>query len=268
MVLFPPAKINLGLNVLYKRTDGYHELDTVMLPVPLFDVLEILEDKRFSFHQSGLTIAGESSDNLCVRAYKRLHEEFELPTVYMHLRKEIPMGAGLGGGSSDAAYVLKGLNQLFHLNLSDQDLEEYAAELGSDCSFFIKNQAQFCTGRGEILSECNVDLKGKFLKIVNPGIHVGTKEAYAGVVFRQNHKSTLDVVHQPMATWKDELINDFETSVFQLHPTLKEIKNELYNEGAIYAAMSGSGSTMFALYNEKPSLSFHNKNYMEKILEL
>ncbi len=268
MILFPPAKINLGLNVLRKREDGYHDLDTCMLPIPLCDVLELLPSEQFEYHQTGLTIPGSTDDNLCVKAYNMLKAHYNLAPVYMHLRKEIPMGAGLGGGSADAAYVLKGLNKLFELNLSNSKLEEFAAQLGSDCSFFVKNEAQIARGRGEILSPCALDLKGMYLKIINPGIHVGTKEAYAGVLPNADGASVSSLIESPIEFWKDRLKNDFEGSVFSAHPILLDVKENLYDEGAIYAAMSGSGSTMFGIFKEEPTLSFQNNStWMERVLE-
>jgi 4-diphosphocytidyl-2-C-methyl-D-erythritol kinase len=266
MILFPPAKINLGLNVLFKRDDGYHELDTCMISIPLCDALEILPAKEFSFHQTGLVIPGNEEDNLCVRAYKLMVENFKVAPVYIHLRKEIPMGAGLGGGSANASFVLKGIKEIYKINCSDSELENIAAELGSDCPFFIKDEAQIAKGRGEVLSPCNVDLTGYFIKIIYPGIHVGTKEAYAGIVFGKNEYSIKEIVESPIETWHERLINDFEASVFSLHPELAEIKNKLYSEGAIYAAMSGSGSTLFGIYRQEPTKSFlANSNYLEVI---
>ena len=268
MILFPSAKINLGLNVLRKRDDGFHEIESVMLAIPFYDVLEVLEYHEFQFHQTGLTISGTLSENLCVRAYEILKKDHDLPPVYMHLRKEIPMGAGLGGGSADAAFVLKGINLLFDLGLKDSALECYAAQLGSDCPFFVHGDAQIAKGRGEQLQPIDLNLKGYYLKIVNPGIHVGTKEAYAGIVFRSSHEPIEHTISLSPDKWKDTLINDFEASVFALHPALQIIKDRLYGEGAVYAAMSGSGSTMYALYSEKPELTFEDHGYLEKVLSL
>jgi 4-diphosphocytidyl-2-C-methyl-D-erythritol kinase len=266
MILFPPAKINLGLNVLFKREDGYHELDTCMVPIPFTDVLELLPAEEFSFHQSGLFIPGNSEDNLCIKAYRSMVENFSISPVYIHLRKEIPMGAGLGGGSADAAYVLKGIKELFNVDCSTAKLEELAAQLGSDCPFFIKNQAQIAKGRGELLSSCNLDLKGYYIKIVNPGIHIGTKEAYAGIVFGKNERTIQEIVEGPIENWRMQLKNDFETTAFALHPELIKIKEKLYAEGAVYAAMSGSGSTMFGIYKVEPKLTFTPAtNYLEII---
>lgn len=268
MIFFPPAKINLGLKVLHKREDSYHELDTCMVPIPLFDVLELLPSSEFSFQQTGLTIPGNSVDNLCVRAYELMRNTFKIPPVYMHLRKQIPMGAGMGGGSSDAAYVLLGLKELFSIQCSQCTLEELAGRLGSDCPFFIKNEAQIAKGRGEVLSPCQLDLKGYYLKIVNPGIHIGTKEAYEGIVFDTNKSPVQSIVEGPISLWKNALKNDFETSVFKLYPKLEQIKEGLYSEGAIYAAMSGSGSTLFGIFKNEPQKSFANlPQYSEYILK-
>jgi 4-diphosphocytidyl-2-C-methyl-D-erythritol kinase len=265
MIIFAPAKINLGLNVLFKRPDGYHELDTCMLPVPLYDVLELLKSEKFEFYQTGIVVPGSSEDNLCIKAYQLLKNEFDLPPVYMHLRKEIPMGAGLGGGSSDASHVLKGLNELFELGLSIQELEDRSAKLGSDCPVFIQNKAQIAQGRGEVLKPCKVDLSGYWIKLIHPGIHVGTKEAYAGIVFSDNNKSVQTIVEGPIEEWKSGLKNDFETSVFALHPALAKVKTDLYQEGAVFAAMSGSGSTVFGIFRDEPQSTNLTAGYSEFI---
>ncbi len=269
MILFPPAKINLGLNVPFKREDGYHEIETCMYPIPFLDILEILPAEKFSFLQTGLVIPGNDADNLCVKAYHLMKERYSLPPVYIHLRKEIPMGAGMGGGSADAAYVLKGLNELFELGVSEEELEKMAGLLGSDCPFFIKNEAQIAKGRGEVLSSCALTLNGYFLKIINPGIHIGTREAYAGIQFGTVTKSIKEIVEGPINTWKNELKNDFEAHIFEMHPSLMNLKNQLYAEGAIYAAMSGSGSTMFGIFKHEPSLTFSStEGFVEKIVRL
>lgn len=264
MILFPPAKINLGLNVLRKRDDGYHEIETVMMPILLTDVLEILPAKEFSFHQSGLEIEGTTSDNLVVRAYEVLKDAHNLSPVYIHLLKNIPMGAGLGGGSADATYTLIGLNQLFDLGLSRDELRNYAATLGSDCAFFVDNEPQLARGRGEILSPIHVDLKGYYIKLIHPGLHIGTKEAYAHVSISENQSSIEEIIRRPIANWKNELINAFERSAFQLYPEIKRIKEDLYAEGAIYASMTGSGSAVYGIFKEEPGAS--NSSYFERIL--
>lgn len=267
MILFPPAKINLGLNVLYKRDDGYHEIESCMIAIPFYDVLEIIPAEVFSFQQTGKTVACDQEDNLCVKAYRLLASNYSLPNnVAIHLRKEIPMGAGLGGGSADASYVVRGLVALFNLGISEDDQRELVAQLGSDCPFFISEKPQIATGRGEILQPINVNLSAYFLKIINPGIHIGTKEAYDGIQFSDNSISISAILAQPIEHWKAQLKNDFERTVFKNHPTLAQIKASLYEEGAIYAAMSGSGSTLFGIFKEEPKLTFSHENYLECIM--
>ena len=241
MILFPPAKINLGLKVLKKRSDGYHEIDTCMLAIPLTDVLEIIPSKEFEFKQTGNTIDGDQESNLCVKAFRLFQERYDIPNAYIHLRKQLPMGAGLGGGSADASYVLKGLNTIFDVSLSDDQLREMASELGSDCPFFISDAVQLGRGRGTELSEFDLDLSGYYLKVINPEIHVGTQEAYAGITFSDVSDGVEEVLKLPISEWKDLLKNDFEPSIFKRYPLIEELKSQLYAEGAIYAAMSGSG---------------------------
>ena len=253
MILFPPAKVNLGLHILFKREDDYHEIETCMIPIPFTDILEITEADEFEFLQTGLPIPGNLDTNLCVRAFQLMKQKFAIPNVRIHLRKQIPMGAGLGGGSSDAAFVLKGLNELFNLNIPNADLEIFAAQLGSDCPFFIENKPQIARGRGEVLSYIHLDLKGKHLILLNPGIHVGTKQAYGGAQPRMASKNILEVLSGSINTWQTELVNQFEESVFSIHPRFKELKDMLIEMGADYASMSGSGSSLFGIFNEKPA---------------
>lgn len=252
MISFPNAKINLGLHITYKRKDGYHEIETCMVPIPLYDALEIILDKKPSWNSSGLDIPGEAKDNLILKAEKLLKKDFQgLPALSIHLHKNIPMGAGLGGGSADGAFALKLMNNLFDLHLDDFFLEEYAAELGSDCPFFIENTPKIARGRGEILEPIDLSLKGSYLVLINPGIHVGTKEAYSGVT-PSPPKVRLEEVLADRSRWKAELVNDFEASIFKNHPTIAAIKEKMYSEGAFYAAMSGSGSSVFGLFDKKP----------------
>jgi 4-diphosphocytidyl-2-C-methyl-D-erythritol kinase len=253
MILFPPAKVNLGLHILFKREDDYHEIETGMIPIPFTDILEITEADKFEFLQTGLAIPGNLDTNLCVKAFQLMKQKFAIPNVQIHLRKQIPMGAGLGGGSADAAYVLKGLNDLFKLNVSISELENLSAQLGSDCAFFIEHKPQIARGRGEVLSEINVDLKGKYLILLNPGIHVGTKEAYDGVQPRAASKRIEKVLSGSVDTWQSELLNQFEESIFPKFPLIKELKDSLIQLGAVYASMSGSGSSVFGIYKEKPT---------------
>jgi 4-diphosphocytidyl-2-C-methyl-D-erythritol kinase len=250
MVSFPHAKINLGLNVIRKRPDGFHDLETCFYPVPWTDVLEIIPAKNFGFSSSGLPIEGDSKNNLCVRAYNLLAKDFNLPPVQIHLHKVIPMGAGLGGGSSDGAFTLRQLNASFALGISNEKLAGYAAHLGSDCAFFIEDQPKLATGRGEILSSIEISLKGKFIVIVKPDIHVSTADAFAGIVPRQSDINIREVVQLPITQWKLSLKNDFEETVFKKYPVIRDVKTRLYAMGAEYASMSGSGSSVFGIFEE------------------
>jgi len=261
MILFPNAKINLGLHVLSKRKDGYHDIETCMVPIPLFDALEIILDKKTTFTSTGLEIPGNEKDNLILKALKLIRKDFnEMPPVNIHLHKNIPMGAGLGGGSADAAFALKLYNNLFDLFLEDWFLEDYAAVLGSDCPFFIENTPKIATGRGEILEEVKVDLKGKWILLVNPKLHIGTKEAYAGLTPKLPDHSIKDLLPN-RDLWKEHLVNDFETSIFKIYPQIDKLKKEMYERGAFYAAMSGSGSTVFGLFDEEPDADRFEEEY-------
>lgn len=252
MLTFPNIKINLGLSITEKRPDGYHNLETVFYPVNLEDALEIRTspeaEKKITLHQYEMEIAGSPEDNLVAKAYSLLDKEFHLPPVEIHLYKHIPSGAGLGGGSSDAAFMLKLLNEQFHLNLSEEQLEIYAATLGADCAFFIKNKPVYAEGIGNIFSPIELSLKGYQIMIVKPDVFVSTREAFANIHPHHPEYPVKEVIRRPVAEWKDTLINDFEASVFPQHPVIGEIKQELYNQGAIYASMSGSGSSVFGLF--------------------
>ncbi|MGE5109039.1 MAG: 4-(cytidine 5'-diphospho)-2-C-methyl-D-erythritol kinase [Sphingobacteriales bacterium] len=259
MVIFPNCKINLGLNIIGKRMDGFHDLETVFYPVPLKDALEIIQnpgsDSPIEFSQSGITVQGKEADNLCIKAYYLLKKYFpELPSIKMHLHKTIPMGAGLGGGSSDGAFALKLLNKKFQLGLSNEQLIDFALQLGSDCPFFIINKPCFATGRGECLETITLDLSVYSIVIVNPGIYINTAWAFTNITPRITAKSIKEIIQQPIETWKDELINDFEKPVFENHPEIKVIKEKMYDSGAVYASMSGSGSTVYGVFDYKPDL--------------
>jgi 4-diphosphocytidyl-2-C-methyl-D-erythritol kinase len=257
MLSFPNAKINLGLYITEKRTDGYHNLLTCFLPIPWNDVLEIVPAETVAFKQTGLTIPGNPEDNLCVKAYRLLQKDFDLPPVLIHLHKIVPMGAGLGGGSSDAAFVLKNLNVQFALGLSETQLEVYAAQLGSDCAFFVRNRPAIATGRGEVLNDFPPNFKGLYLVVVYPAVHVSTAEAYGGVKPRPFEGDFTMLLSQP-TRWKDELHNQFEETIFPKYPILAEIKQQLYDQGAWYAAMSGSGSAVFGLFKEKVDIKIRD----------
>ena len=254
MVVFPHCKINLGLQIVSKREDGYHDIETCFYPVPWCDALEVIKSDQFQFTHSGISIPGREEDNLCVKAYQLLKRDFDLQPINLHLHKVIPTGAGLGGGSSDAAFMLRALNSIFNLGLSDGELRKYASTLGSDCSFFVGDNPMLGSGRGEILSETLVSLKGKHLVLVKPNIHISTAEAYAGVIPKRPDHSINEILAQPIADWKQKLKNDFEESVFKRHPQIEVIKNELYNQGALYSSMSGSGATVFGIFDSKPDL--------------
>ena len=253
MIAFPHCKINLGLSIVAKRADGYHELETVFYPVALQDMVEIVHSNEHStnvqFTHSGLAIPGDETQNLCVKAYHLLKKDFpNIPPVKMHLHKKIPMGAGLGGGSSDGTAVLTLLNEQFKLGLHTHQLIDYAAQLGSDCPFFVYDTACHATGRGEILKTFPCDLSNYKIALIHPGIHVSTAWAFSQLQPHAKEKSLAAIVAQPIETWKTTLLNDFEAPIFLAHPILQEIKNELYAQGAIYASMSGSGSSIFGIF--------------------
>lgn len=268
MVQFPNCKINIGLNIVAKRTDGYHDLETVFYPVAIKDALEVIRSTETTFQVSGLAVAGNEEDNLCLKAYRLLKQDFpELPQVSIHLLKAIPMGAGLGGGSSNGAFMLSMLNKKFQLQLTNEQLINYALQLGSDCPFFIINSPCFATGRGEKLTPVHVDLSAYRLVVVNPGIHVSTKEAFSKLTPKTPAKPVQEAIEQPVDTWRKNIVNDFEEAVFRLYPEIKEIKTTLYSAGAIYASMTGTGSTVFALFEASsiPDFLFPGHYYIKVI---
>ncbi|MDD4969631.1 MAG: 4-(cytidine 5'-diphospho)-2-C-methyl-D-erythritol kinase [Paludibacter sp.] len=252
MVVFPNAKINLGLNVTERRPDGYHNIETVFYPIGLSDVLEVEASENcmdYSFSSAGIELGGDPEDNLIVKAYRLLRSEHQFPAIDISLIKQIPFGAGLGGGSADAAFMLKALNELFELKITPKKLEKYAALLGADCPVFIKNKPVFATGIGNVFTPIKISLKGKFLVLVKPDIHVSTPEAYSLVVPEIPQVSLLELILQPMAEWKNVIKNDFEKSVFTKYPAIETIKNNLYELGAVYASMSGSGSSVYGIFD-------------------
>ena len=260
MISFPIAKINLGLNVVEKRPDGYHNLQTVFYPVPIKDALEVqVMDEAFpseydcDLKVSNITIEGDEQRNLVVRAYQLLKQDFPtLPRIHTHLWKGIPTQAGMGGGSSDCAYMMLLLNQQFQLGLTDQQLIDYAAKLGADCAFFILSRPCYAEGIGEKLQPIDLSLSGYYIAVVRPDIPVPTKEAFSRIRPHYPAQNCRKTVTQPVDTWRDTLINDFEESVFALHPEIGDIKQQLYDMGATYAAMSGSGSALFGLFKKQP----------------
>lgn len=259
MVTFPNAKINLGLDVVEKRPDGYHNLETIFYPIPLCDILEITpaEDEDapdYTFTMHNALFDGDDNDNLVVKAYKALAADHKLPKVDMALYKNIPTGAGLGGGSADAAFALKMLNTLAKLGLSDKKLEEYAATIGADCAFFIKNTPAYATGIGNILAPTECNLTGYCLVLVKPDIHISTKDAYSLVTPTAPDTPLTSIAGRPATEWKDAMKNDFEKSVFAKHPSMEKIKEELYAMGAVYASMSGSGSSFFGIFDTEQDI--------------
>lgn len=268
MMVFPNAKINLGLHVTSRRPDGFHNLETCFYPVPVTDVLELRPARHFSLREEGKPSGCKPVDNLCYKAWHLLQQAHGIDPVEMILYKELPNGAGLGGGSADAAFTLKALNTIYQLGLDQPQLEEYAAKLGSDCAFFISNKPVMATGRGTDFSPINLSLKGRWILLIWPGFGVSTKEAYGGVK-PQQPAHDLTAVLGASTHWRDQLVNDFEAGIFQLHPRLAQLKQQLYDKGAFYAAMSGSGSTIFGLFDQKPSLSFFQRaGYWVKAVQL
>jgi 4-diphosphocytidyl-2-C-methyl-D-erythritol kinase len=253
MVYFPPAKINLGLYVERKRPDGYHDLLTCFLQVPCYDILEIMpaESQDDALVLTGITIpdSADGNSNLVTKALSLIRMHREVPPVYIHLHKQIPMGAGLGGGSADGAYALRGINEVFSLGLADAMLHDMASVLGSDCPLFLGPACQLGQGRGTELTPISLDLKGYQLLLVNPGIFVSTKEAFEALVPREADINLADVLASPIESWKDALLNDFEKSVFLRYPAIQTLKDELYTAGAVYASMSGSGSTVYGIFS-------------------
>lgn len=260
MILYPNAKINLGLSVLKKREDGFHNLETLFYPVEVHDVLEIVEGTSLSMHQYGIEYPGDPMDNLCIRAYKALAADYDIPPVEIHLYKKVPVGAGLGGGSSDAAFTLRGINEMYSLGLSDGQLAAYAATLGSDCPFFVYNRPMLGTGRGEILEPVEItSMDGYEIRLVYPPYFVSTAAAYGGIVPRDRRieageqfdsRQLVDILRQPVESWKGCVVNDFEKTVFAKIPELAAYKEELYAQGAVYASMSGSGSAFFGIFRK------------------
>ena len=258
MITFPNAKINLGLNIVEKRPDGYHNLETIFYPIPLQDALEITPweggERKYKLAQSGIQIAGDDENNLVVKAYKLLDSLYNLPPIEINLLKHIPSGAGLGGGSADAAFMLCMLNQHFQLNIPNEQLEVYAAQLGADCAFFVENKPTFAEGIGNIFSPIELSLKGYKLLLVKPDIFVSTRDAFAQIKPKRPTISLKEVVKMPVEAWKTYMVNDFEESVFPQFPAIADIKAKLYDMGAIYASMSGSGSSVFALFKGDATL--------------
>ena len=265
MITFPCCKINLGLDIVSKRPDGYHNLETVFYPIPLCDILEITPatDKDapdYTFKMYNAVFEGNDDDNLVIKAYKALAADHKLPKVDISLYKHIPTGAGLGGGSADAAFALKMLNEIAALGLTAEELRTYAARIGADCAFFIDNTPAYATGIGNILTHTECSIAGYYLVLVKPDIHVSTKDAYALVTPQKPEQQLTEIAARPIHEWKEAMKNDFEKSIFAKYPEMAKIKDDLYSMSAVYASMSGSGSSFFGIFKEEQDI--------EKIKEL
>lgn len=261
MIIFANAKINIGLQVLNRRSDGYHNLETIFYPIKMQDVLEVVPGNELKLEVSGLEIPNNNQDNLCIKAYKALSKDFDLPPVHIYLHKRIPIGAGLGGGSADAAFLLKLLALYFELDLPEEELENYARILGADCCFFIKNKPVFATGIGDVFTDVDSSLSAYHLVLITPHIHVSTGEAYGSVKTTGEGKNLVEAIKRPIDQWKEYIFNDFELGIFNRYPEIRGIKSALYEQGALYAAMSGSGSTVYGIFKEKVALADLESRY-------
>jgi 4-diphosphocytidyl-2-C-methyl-D-erythritol kinase len=255
MIVFPSAKINIGINITARRPDGYHNIETIFYPLPIYDALEALPGDKLTFHSSGLEIPGRIEDNLCIKGYHLMSKDHNIPPVNIHLLKHIPIGAGLGGGSANAAFFIKLINSLFNLKLSTEQMLDYARQLGADCAFFIKNKPVFAFEKGDRFEDVQLDLSAYHIALVMPPAHVSTAEAYRGVKPAPAKQSLKELINLPVAEWRHHIKNDFEESVFKNHPLIRGVKAALYEAGAIYASMSGSGASVFGIFNKKPDLS-------------
>lgn len=259
MVLFPNCKINLGLNIIRKRSDGFHDLETVFYPIKLYDALEVIPSKEnILYTQTGIPINFKVGGNLCLKAHELLKKDFpQIASVKMHLHKAIPIGGGLGGGSSDAAFTLKLLDQEFNLGLTADKLFDYSLQLGSDCPFFIINKPCFASGRGELLETIQLDLSVWKFVIVNPQIQINTSRAFSQITPALPAKPVKEIIQQPPGTWKTDLKNDFEDVVFKQHVEIKIIKEELYKAGAVYSSLSGSGSSVYGIFSKEQKMKLN-----------
>jgi 4-diphosphocytidyl-2-C-methyl-D-erythritol kinase len=264
MLAFANAKINIGLNVTEKLPSGYHNIQTVFYPIKIHDVVEITDATLISFKVVGIDIEGNPEDNLCYKAFRLLQKDYNFPAQQITLLKQIPIGAGLGGGSSDAAHLIKLIDQKFNLGLNVAEMEQYASKLGADCAFFIQNKPVYAYGKGDQFKPLNLDLSAYNIVLVKPETHVSTAEAYAGMIPQANDENLPDLVKEPLESWKHHIKNDFERMVFEKYPAIADVKNRLYQAGAIYAAMSGSGSSVYGIFDKAislPDLEQENKVY-------
>ncbi|WP_207532822.1 4-(cytidine 5'-diphospho)-2-C-methyl-D-erythritol kinase [Desertivirga arenae] len=254
MIVFPNAKINIGLNILNRRSDGYHNLETVFYPIQIKDALEVIEGAELTFTATGIEIPGHANENLCLKAWHLLKDDFGIPPVGIHLHKGIPIGAGLGGGSADAAFFIRLMNEKFELGLSTERMQTYARRLGADCAFFVKNEPVFAFGKGDEFDNIVLDLRSYYLVLVMPPVHVSTGEAYRGVKPQIPKESLKDLIKLPVGEWKYHVKNDFEASIFTNHPSIRGVKSALYEAGALYASMSGSGASVYGIFEKELTL--------------
>ncbi|MBS1531348.1 MAG: 4-(cytidine 5'-diphospho)-2-C-methyl-D-erythritol kinase [Bacteroidetes bacterium] len=255
MIVFPNAKINIGINITARRPDGYHNIETIFYPVKVYDALEALPGNELTFEALGLGIPGRIEDNLCIKAYHLIKKDYDIPPVNIHLHKHIPIGAGLGGGSADAAFFIKLIDRLFGLGLSTAQMLDYARQLGADCAFFIESKPVFAYEKGDRFEPIDLDLSKYHIALIMPPAHVSTSEAYRGVKPVQPKRSLKELITLPVEEWKNYIKNDFEESVFKNQPVIRGVKAALYEAGAIYASMSGSGASVFGIFKQKPDLS-------------
>jgi len=270
MISFPNAKINIGLNITEKRADGFHNIETVFHPIPIYDILEFVENKttKIKFLASGIDIDSPIEKNLVVKAYNLLNNEFNLPGIDIHLHKNIPFGAGLGGGSSDASFMLKMLNTYFNLNISEEKLLNYASEIGSDCAFFIKNKPVYASEKGNVFTNIKLDLSNFYIYLIKPKAGINTAKAYSNAKITKPKISLLHSIQKTLNFWKNEIKNDFEPYAFTENPEIRYLKQKFYNNNAIYASMSGSGSSVFGIFSEKPNKIDNSENYFSFIGKL
>lgn len=255
MIVYPHCKINLGLNIISRRPDGYHDIESVFYPVPWCDLLEVIPSEKTGFFAEGISINCSPENNLCIKAYRLLKSHYTIPEISIFLYKQIPFGAGLGGGSSDGAFMMKALNELFKLDLGEKTLMSLASELGSDCSFFIQDKPCLVTGTGNVLTPLPFTLKGHFLVIVKPGVIIPTATAYGFIEPRIPSCPLSETVYSPVTEWKGKMFNGFEGPVFSRYPQIKEIKDKLYQKNALYASMSGSGSAVYGIFEKETDIT-------------
>lgn len=261
MIAFANAKINIGLQVVNRREDGYHTLETIFYPLNLCDIVEVVEAADVQLVPSGIPIPESGRENLCLQAYRLLANDFKLPPVHIYLHKVIPIGAGLGGGSADAAFLLKLLNDQFQLQLAEPQLMTYARKLGADCAFFIRNKPAFATGTGDVLSDISLDLSAYHIIVVKPNIHISTAVAYRMVTPGARDQQLRSAIQRPISSWKSAVFNDFETGIFPEYPEIAGIKQMLYESGALFASMSGSGSAVYGIFSEEAEIPTQHKQY-------